>query len=166
MATTSPDGIYSPDAGQQYALTQDLLLMADTVQDGLTSVRDGIRYRTGSSSDRDDWNSPGEGALFWNTTSNQLQVYQSGVWARVWPVQRTWGVFAGATSGTGTATFNHNLGTTPSWVSLTDRVAGAVPEGRKLVVSATSATQVQVVVYYGDSPLPGNPVEFYWETAV
>ena len=35
MATTSPDEIYSPDAGQQYALTQDLLLMADSVQDAL-----------------------------------------------------------------------------------------------------------------------------------
>ena len=35
MATTSPDKIYSPDAGQPYALTQDLLAMADSVQDAL-----------------------------------------------------------------------------------------------------------------------------------
>ena len=39
MATTSPDKIYSPDAGQQYALTQDLLAMADSVQGALVSVR-------------------------------------------------------------------------------------------------------------------------------
>lgn len=39
MATTSPDNIYSPDAGQQYALTQDLLAMADSVQAALTNFR-------------------------------------------------------------------------------------------------------------------------------
>ena len=37
MATTTPDNIYSPDAGQQYALTQDLLAMADSVQNALTT---------------------------------------------------------------------------------------------------------------------------------
>ena len=37
MATTSPDKIYSPDAGQQYALTQDLLAMADSVQAALNT---------------------------------------------------------------------------------------------------------------------------------
>lgn len=32
MATTSPDNIKSPDAGDQYALVQDLGALADTVQ--------------------------------------------------------------------------------------------------------------------------------------
>ena len=38
MATTSPDQIYSPDAGQQYALTQDLLAMADSIQAAITGI--------------------------------------------------------------------------------------------------------------------------------
>lgn len=39
MATTSPDNIYSPNAGQQYALTQDLLAMADSTQVALSAAR-------------------------------------------------------------------------------------------------------------------------------
>ena len=39
MATTSPDSIYSPGAGQQYALTQDLLAMADSIQVALSAAR-------------------------------------------------------------------------------------------------------------------------------
>lgn len=39
MATTSPDNIWSPDSGDDYALTVDLAAMADTVQDALTAVK-------------------------------------------------------------------------------------------------------------------------------
>lgn len=39
MATTSPDNIWTPDLGDEYALTVDLATMADTVQDAITSVR-------------------------------------------------------------------------------------------------------------------------------
>ena len=42
MATTSPDNIYSPDAGQPYALTQDLLAMADSIQVALSDMRSAI----------------------------------------------------------------------------------------------------------------------------
>ena len=41
MATTTPDNIYSPDAGQQYALTQDLLATADSIQNALSGLRAG-----------------------------------------------------------------------------------------------------------------------------
>lgn len=37
MATTSPDDIWTPDAGDDYALTTDLAAMADTVQDAITA---------------------------------------------------------------------------------------------------------------------------------
>ena len=47
MATTTPDNIYSPDSGQAYALTQDLLAMADSVQDALNT-----RLRTADYSPR------------------------------------------------------------------------------------------------------------------
>ena len=33
MATTTPDNIFSPDAGDDYALTTDLAALTDTVQD-------------------------------------------------------------------------------------------------------------------------------------
>lgn len=35
MALTTPDNIWTPDAGEQYALTTDLATMADTIQDAL-----------------------------------------------------------------------------------------------------------------------------------
>lgn len=38
MATTSPDNIWTPDSGDDYALTVDLAAMADTVQDALNNV--------------------------------------------------------------------------------------------------------------------------------
>lgn len=47
MATTSPDNIWTPDAGDDYALTTDLAAMADTVQDALNG-RSGIRSGTGT----------------------------------------------------------------------------------------------------------------------
>lgn len=40
MATTSPDNIWTPDSGDDYALTVDLAAMADTVQDALNEVHD------------------------------------------------------------------------------------------------------------------------------
>lgn len=39
MVTTSPDNIWSPDAGDDYALTTDLAALADTVQDAITDLR-------------------------------------------------------------------------------------------------------------------------------
>ncbi len=42
MATTSPDNIFSPDAGDAYALTSDLDAMADSVQTALTDLRSDI----------------------------------------------------------------------------------------------------------------------------
>ena len=101
MATTSPDEIYSPDAGQQYALTQDLLLMADSVQGALLdravqlsgsgapgslAADPGARYRdtaTGREYLRvgSSWYRTGLG--FWTTTGESLAsgstVAQGGV---------------------------------------------------------------------------------------
>jgi len=39
MATTSPDNLWTPDAGDDYALTVDLAAFADTVQNALNSFR-------------------------------------------------------------------------------------------------------------------------------
>lgn len=45
MATTSPDNIWTPDAGDDYALTTDLAATADTVQDAITDLRTKTGYR-------------------------------------------------------------------------------------------------------------------------
>ena len=162
MATTSPDNIYSPNAGQQYALTQDLLAMADSVQNALNVNRS--RYRSGTSAERGAWANPGKGALFYTTDRDSLDVYDGSTWARVWPRSRA--RFAGATSGTGTVTVNHGLPGTPSYVGVTDTNVGGGAGSRLVKVSAISATQIQFVVYNGGSPLTGNPVEFYWEATL
>lgn len=52
MATTSPDNIWTPDAGDAYALTTDLAAMADTVQDALTDLRGDNRYFQGTNANR------------------------------------------------------------------------------------------------------------------
>lgn len=39
MATTSPDNLWTPDAGDDYALTVDLAAFADTVQNALNTFR-------------------------------------------------------------------------------------------------------------------------------
>lgn len=52
MATTSPDNIYSPDLSNPWLQTVDLAAMADSVQAGLVSVREGVAYRTGTNAER------------------------------------------------------------------------------------------------------------------
>lgn len=48
MATTSPDNIWTPDSGDDYALTVDLAATADTIQDALTDVRSDITTLEGT----------------------------------------------------------------------------------------------------------------------
>lgn len=47
MATTSPDNLWSPDAGDDYALTTDTAAMQDTVQAALTALRAWVSSRPG-----------------------------------------------------------------------------------------------------------------------
>lgn len=76
MATTTPDNIYSPDAGQEYALTQDLLAMADTVQDALTSIRTRSGVLKGPESSRP---APGNAGSYWSSTDTGRLWYDNGV---------------------------------------------------------------------------------------
>lgn len=48
MAVTSPDNIWTPDSGDDYALTVDLARTADDVQDALNTVRNERVPRLGS----------------------------------------------------------------------------------------------------------------------
>ena len=111
MATTTPDQIYSPDAGQQYALTQDLLGMADSVQAALVSIRSGIRTFSGTNSARTAM-TPAVGD-YWTTTDTTPQRGYRGAasgWSldRIFPTSFTpaWTNF---TPGTSTVTGTYSV---------------------------------------------------------
>lgn len=72
MATTSPDNIYSPDSGNQYALVQDLGAMADSVQSALATR--GNSYR-GTSAQRTAFTSQAPQGTLWSDTNGSQLVY-------------------------------------------------------------------------------------------
>lgn len=80
MATTSPDNIWSPDSGDDYALTVDLAAMADTVQDAITNVRTTGSYRAGLESGRVSTPSPFSGLLYFSTDTGRLWRYNGTTW--------------------------------------------------------------------------------------
>lgn len=89
MAVTSPDNIWTPDSGDEYALTVDLAAMADTVQDAL-NLRGTLVV-----SDLDELNavaSPHPGAVAVVLELGAIFRYSS---AAVW-VQATEASFSGA----------------------------------------------------------------------
>lgn len=89
MATTSPDNIWTPDSGDDYALTVDLARTADDVQDAITSLRNARRYRSGTTTERDAWSAPGWGAMWGNTTTGELYIYTT-VWKRFYKPRTPW----------------------------------------------------------------------------
>lgn len=82
MATTSPDNIKTPDAGDQYALVQDLGAMADTVQNALTRRANSF---VGTSAQRTSFSGSAlEGTSWRDTDGSKLGfVFQSGSWVPV-----------------------------------------------------------------------------------
>lgn len=83
MATTSPDNIWSPDSGDDYALTVDLAAMADTVQDAITSVRSSVSYRSDLTDAQRLALSGGsltEGLTVRTTDTKRTWIYTSGAW--------------------------------------------------------------------------------------
>lgn len=87
MATTSPDNIWTPDSGDDYALTVDLAAMADTIQDALNESK---TYRVGSNAQRlalsgaDLFN-----GLRWHSTDTREDwIYSLGSW-QPYPLRST-----------------------------------------------------------------------------
>lgn len=80
MATTSPDNIWSPDAGDDYALTTDLAAMADTIQDAITANRVDL---LGLDSARPANGSPGlvDGMTWYSTDTRTLWRYNGTIWS-------------------------------------------------------------------------------------
>lgn len=86
MAVTSPDEIWSPDSGDQYALTTDLAAMADTVQDGLNrrvKFRKGAGVPTVIASDR-------EADQYLNTSTDIQYRFNGTSWV---PFESVWRSF-------------------------------------------------------------------------
>lgn len=65
MANTSPDNILTPDAGDQYALVQDLGLLADSVQDALTRRANSFQ---GTSASRVAFTATATTGMLWQDT--------------------------------------------------------------------------------------------------
>lgn len=82
MATTSPDDIWTPDAGDDYALTADLAAMADTIQDAISLLRAGLSYISGPDAVRQGIPSGSlfEGLHFWTTDTKIEWIYTGGTW--------------------------------------------------------------------------------------
>lgn len=103
MVTTSPDNIWSPDAGDDYALTTDLAALADTVQDAITANR---VSRIGTDAQRLALTGGElfEGLTFRTTDTRRDWVYTGGAWVqRMAPFALASGT---ATIGTGETTVN------------------------------------------------------------
>lgn len=80
MATTSPDNIWTPDSGDDYALTVDLAAMADTIQDAITAVP--RNYRVGTDAQRLAITGGNlfEGLTFYTTNTNIEWFYNGSAW--------------------------------------------------------------------------------------
>lgn len=87
MATTSPDAIWSPDSGDDYALTVDLAAMADTVQDALDSVK---TYRVGTDAERLALSGANlfNGLRWHSTDTREDWIYSLGSW-QPYPLRST-----------------------------------------------------------------------------
>lgn len=105
MATTSPDNIWTPDAGDDYALTTDLAATADTVQDAISRVRSENGYRT-DLTDAQRIALTGsdlfEGLTVWTKDTRVRWIYTQSAWTRVLPGQAyRMAAGSGTTDGTG-----------------------------------------------------------------
>jgi hypothetical protein len=80
MAVTSPDNIWTPDAGDDYALTVDLAAMADTVQDAITANNNDLR---GLDANRPANGAPGltAGMTWYSTDTGITWRYNGSAWA-------------------------------------------------------------------------------------
>lgn len=82
MATTSPDNIWTPDSGDDYALTVDLAATADTVQAAITNLRASGQYRVLTNAQRLalSGGSLFEGLRVWTSDTKQEWLYTNGAW--------------------------------------------------------------------------------------
>lgn len=84
MATTSPDNLYSPDAGTTYNIPVATAAMQDSVQAALTNLRSQVPsltpYRTGTNTQRLALTGMAAGLKFWATDTKLEWVYDGAKW--------------------------------------------------------------------------------------
>lgn len=100
MATTSPDNIWTPDSGDDYALTVDLAAMADSVQDAVNAHK---TYRVGTNAERLALVAPElrDGIVFQTTDGSKLKwTYMNSSWVQLDRASETSGVFTAASGWT------------------------------------------------------------------
>lgn len=103
MATTSPDNIWTPDSGDDYALTVDLAATADSVQSALNNVRQFTAYKVGTNAQRLALTGTSlfEGLKFRTTDTKAEWLYTGGAWTALdsgWvalPLSNGWVNFGG-----------------------------------------------------------------------
>jgi hypothetical protein len=93
MATTSPDNLWTPDTGDDFALTVDLAAFADTVQDALTDIRTEIQYTSGTDAARITaaaTASIGDRWVTTDTTPKQEFFYTGSAWVLDYVPRTSW----------------------------------------------------------------------------
>lgn len=140
MATTSPDNIKSPNAGDQYALVQDLGALADTTQAAL--VKRANLY-TGTSAQRTAFTTASEGTTWQDTngTKNRF-TRKSGSWVADHRFARGYFTLSLAAGVTGTQDIQFPAGTfsIPPTVQLTGGTGTAAGTGLNMWVSGSITT--------------------------
>lgn len=106
MASTSPDGIVSPDSDQPVNWVGDWAATASSVQTALSNRS----TRRGTSSQRTSATGVREGTLWSDTTTNSLWLYTSGMWVEAGP----------SYSGTMTGSASGFIGSTSSGVTIAE----------------------------------------------
>jgi hypothetical protein len=81
MATTSPDGLYSPDADTPVDFVADWAASMSSVQTALTNR--GVK--TGTTAQRTAATGVREGTLWYDTSTQSLWAYLSGTWVAAGP---------------------------------------------------------------------------------
>jgi hypothetical protein len=109
--------------------------------------------------------SPTDGMVTYLLDAKRADVHEDAAWQPAFygTLQRAVGQYGGATDGNGLVTFNHGLGGAPTTVQVTPGNF-VVQHLAKLVVSAVSSTQVQVVMYNttNGTVIASNPIAFFW----
>lgn len=148
MATTSPDNLKSPDAGDQYALVQDLGVLASTTQ---TALNRRANFYTGTAAARQAWTTAPVGVHWQDTNSSQWEwVRKSTGWVVVNPSVGgtvTNVVITPSTITTFPVTFPSGLFTSPPSVMLTGNSPASRLRDAVIYASGVSASGFSLNVY-------------------
>lgn len=83
---TTKYSFWSPDLPGLYSIVATTAAMQQSVEDGLDEV---LKHRSGTTAQRDAWTTRPAGALWSNTSNNELQMYASGTWKTVFRPRTT-----------------------------------------------------------------------------